>query len=191
MTNRAAAPIRNMEPLIIERIRLAFPQEAFTIERVSSIVSPDEFSDLVVKSPALCLAWMGVRPEGSSARTLRGRAQWRLILIYKSSAKPENRFRGDAFGWGLDDMVDVAMMILHGWTIADVGSCYVSGSDAVGVQGFEDQQVVVAQVDFEVSFTSLVSALDVVTTGDLERIGATWIVNGSEETVTETIEPRI
>jgi hypothetical protein len=107
-------PIRSQEPLIIERLRLAFPAKTFTIERVPQVLSINEFTRHTSSSPFIGLAWTGMKPDPASGRMLKGVMQWRLVLIYKTSNSLEARFKGDTKGIGLDAMIDVAMVLLQG-----------------------------------------------------------------------------
>lgn len=187
---RTHAPIRNMYPELVERLRLAFPAETFTICRVPQQLSADAFADLVRDAPVIGIGWRGIRPDANSGRVLKGSGLWRLLLIYKSSGANELRFSGDQFGWGIDDMADVAAVIMHGWTLDGIGACSVTDVQAVVADGYAKDDIELAQIDFEVSFTVPSALLSVKDPADLSALGLAWTANNSTTTVTETIDPR-
>lgn len=187
---RTHAPIRNMYPELVERLRLAFPEKDFTICRVPQQMSADAFGDLVRVAPVIGIAWRGIRPDANAGRILKGSAQWRLLIIYKASGSPENRFIGDQFGWGLDDMVDVAAVMMHGWTLPNIGACSVTDIQSVTADGFAKEDIELAQIDFEIGFAVPSALLAVKDPADLTALGITWTANGSPTIVTETIDPR-
>lgn len=186
---RTHAPIRNMYPELVERLQLAFPAKDFTICRVPQQMSADAFGDLVRVAPVIGIAWRGIRPDANAGRVLKGLALWRLLVIYKASGSPEARLAGDQFGWGLDDMVDIATVMMHGWSIPKIGPCSVTDVQAVTADGYAKDDIEIAQIDFEVGFALPVAQLDVLTPASFTALGVTWTANGST-TVTETIDPR-
>lgn len=188
--SRTHAPIRNMYPELVERLRLAFPADQFTICRVPQQMSAEDFASLVQLAPVIGIAWRGVRPDPNNARILKGVALWRLLLIYKASGKPEVRFTGDQFGWGIDDMADVAMVIMQGWTLDGIGMCSVTDVQAVVADGYAKDDISLVQIDFEVGFAVPTSLLAVANPADFSALGIEWTANGSTTPVKETIDPR-
>lgn len=187
---RTHAPIRNMYPELVERLRLAFPAQTFTICRVPQQMSANVFADLVQDAPVIGIAWRGIKPDANSGRVLKGVALWRLLLVYKSSGKNDLRFTGDQFGWGIDDMTDVAAVIMHGWTLADIGSCTVTDVQSVVADGYAKDDIELTQIDFEIGFAVPSALLAVKDPADFTALGLAWTVNNSPTTVTETTDPR-
>jgi hypothetical protein len=186
-------PIREMEPKIIERLRLAFPAKDFTIERVPQTLSIKEFERLARLAPFIGLAWTGFRPDGTAtnARITKGDMLWRLIIVFKASNSLETRFKGDARGLGLDAMVDVAVVLLNGAVFDGIGTSQVILANSVIADGWSDDSIVIAQIDFSVKFSATPANLALVTPGDFQRLGITWaiepVLNGAPS-VTETID---
>ncbi|WP_375588110.1 hypothetical protein ABWH89_12020 [Hoeflea alexandrii] len=141
-------PIRSQEPLIIERLRLAFPEKTFALERIPQVLSVNEFKRLSKSSPFIGLAWTGMRPDLASGRMLKGVMQWRLVLIYKASSGLEARFKGDTKGIGLDAMIDVAMVLLQGVSFDGQGHTAVTLANSVIADGWSDDDIAIAQIDF-------------------------------------------
>ncbi|SOC83118.1 hypothetical protein SAMN05421890_1563 [Ensifer adhaerens] len=181
------APIARMETAITERLRLAFPEKTFTIERVPQVLTIKEFERLSRISPFIGLAWTGMKPDSDTGRSLEGKMTWRLILIYRASSTPEARFKGDRRGLGLDSMIDVSMALLHGWTLPGVGRAAVTLANSVIADGWSDDLLVIAQVDFEIRFNAPVADYDLVTAEELKTLATTWALDDSAETVTDTI----
>lgn len=185
------APIRVMEAAIIERLRLAFPAKKFQIERVPAVLTVKEFERVVRMRPFIGLAWMGLQPDRDHGRLLSGAANWRLVLVVKVSSGLDARFKGDKNDIGLDAMIDVSSVLLSGCTLPDIGTCTVTRAEAVYADGWADDATVLAQVDFDVRFTSPLSAFQIKTLDDLKSLGITWITNSSDEPpISETITPK-
>ncbi len=177
------APIRVMEAAILARLRLAFPEKKFQIGRVPAVLTIKEFERIVRLKPFIGLAWMGLQPDRDHGRLLSGAANWRLVLVVKASNNLDARFKGDKFDIGLDAMIDVSSVLLSGCTLQDIGTCTVTRADAIYADGWADDATVLAQVDFDVRFTSPLSAFQIKTLDDLKSLGVTWITNGEEEPV--------
>jgi hypothetical protein len=75
----SSAPIRVMEPAIKARLRLAFPEKDFTIERIPQTLTIKEFERLSRLSPFIGLAWAGFKPDGANERITKGPLQGRQI----------------------------------------------------------------------------------------------------------------
>ncbi|MFQ0815780.1 hypothetical protein AVM02_07660 [Brucella anthropi] len=184
------APIRVMEAAIIARLRLAFPEKKFQIGRVPAVLTVKEFERILRLKPFIGLAWMGLQPDRDNGRLLSGAANWRLVLVVKASNSLDARFKGDKFDIGLDAMIDVSSVLLSGCTLPEIGTSTVTRAEAVYADGWADDATVLAQVDFDVRFTSPLSAFQIKSADDLKSLGITWITNDAEEPViTETINP--
>lgn len=175
--------VRKMEPQLTERLRLAFPEKAFTIERVPQVMTVKEFERLSQLSPFIGLAWVGLRAANDSGRLLKGSMLWRLILIFKASNGLQTRFKGDARGLGLDAMVDVSIALLHGWTIKNTGHVEVTGANSVIADGWSDDNVVIAQVDFQVLCAVSPANLNLITPEDFRGLSANWLVEPDPQAI--------
>ncbi len=180
-------PIARMESALVERLRIAFPEKTVGIERVPQTMTLTEFKRLARLSPLIGLAWTGMRNDGDAGRSVKGRMLWRLILIFKASNGHETRFKGDSKGLGLDAMIDVSIALLHGWTISDVGSVAVTIANSVIADGFLEDDVVIAQVDFEIRFTSPIADYGLLTLDDFRELAVTWDIGPGADTITDTI----
>lgn len=190
MIDLAKQPIARMETALTDRLRIAFPEKTFVIERVPQTLTLKEFDRLSRISPFIGLAWTGMRPDAEPGRSIAGRMLWRAILIFKASNSLQTRFKGDAKGIGLDAMIDVVVALLHGWTIPDVGRVAVTLANSVIADGWSDDALVIAQVDFEIRFTSPVADYGLISLDDFRELAVTWAVDDRTATVTETIEPQ-
>ncbi|MBD8554916.1 hypothetical protein IFT84_10310 [Rhizobium sp. CFBP 8762] len=169
------APISRMEPAIIDRLRLAFPEKTFAIERVPQVMTLSEFDRCAKHTPFIGLAWTGLRPDTSSGRVLNGKMLWRLILINRASNSLETRFKGDTRAIGLDAMVEVAVVLMQGAVFKDIGYASVTLANSLIADGWSDDKIAIAQVDFEVSFSVTPAVLNLLTPDEFRAIGATWI----------------
>lgn len=184
-------PIRSQEPLIVERLRLAFPAKDFQIERVPQVLTISEFGQCANRSPFIGLAWTGMRPDTASGRMLKGDMMWRLMLIYKASSSLEARFKGDTRGLGLDAMVDVAMVLLQGVDFKGQGFTTVTAANSVIADGWSKDDLAIAQVDFSFSFATTPGNLELMTVEDFKALGITWAISDDPDanTVTDELNP--
>lgn len=179
MASFELAPIRRQEPLITERLRLAFPKNPFVIERVPQNLSTTEFKRIVRQTPFLGLAWAGMKPDASSGRQLKGDMQWRLILINRVSSGLEARFKGDKQDIGMDAMTDVGMAILHGASFKGVGTTKVTQVSSLIAEGWADDDIAISQIDFDFSFVTSPADFSIMSSDAFEALDITWSVNGS------------
>lgn len=181
-------PIRNQEPVIVDRLRMAFPEKLFTIERVPQVLTLTEFERITHMAPFIGLAWTGMRPSSNNGRQLRGDMLWRLILVNKVSSGLEARFKGDAHEIGLDAMIDVSAVLLQGVSFPDLGTTTVTTANSIIADGYTEDDVAIAQVDFSFSFICPVGNTGLLTLDDFKSLGITWITNGEEEpAISDTI----
>ncbi|KEC73909.1 hypothetical protein RLPCCGM1_c2028 [Rhizobium leguminosarum bv. phaseoli CCGM1] len=187
----AYAPIRRMEPAIVERLRLAFPAKDFTIERIPQTLTIKEFERLVKQAPFIGLAWTGMKPDAASGRALKGQMLWRLVLVFRASNGLETRFKGDKRGIGLDAMHDVAVALLQAAEIPGVGVATVTSANSLIADGWTDDNVVISQIDFSVAFVSSPANFALATLDDFERIGASWAFAEDPESTVATDETEL
>ncbi|MBB3947218.1 hypothetical protein GGQ73_003184 [Rhizobium skierniewicense] len=181
-------PIRNQEPLIVERLRIAFPTKTFTIERVPQTMSLTEFQRIAKLTPFLGLAWTGMKADGDNGRMLKGNMLWRLILVNKVSSGHEARFKGDRRDIGMDAMVDVAAVLLQGVSFQGQGTTNVTLANSVIADGWSDDNIAISQLDFTFSFACRAAATGKMTPEDFKGLGITWAMPGAGDDFTDTIE---
>lgn len=174
-------PIHGQQTPIVERLRIAFPARTFTIERVPQVLSINEFRRVVRLAPFIGLAWVGMRPDPAAGRMLKGVQQWRLILVNKASGGLEARFRGDKFGLGMDAMIDVSAVLLHGMDFRGLGHTAVTAANSVIADGWSDDDIAIAQVDFTFTFAATIAATGLQTPDDFRALGVTWSVSDDED----------
>ncbi|ANM05231.1 hypothetical protein AMC78_CH03162 [Rhizobium phaseoli] len=187
----AYAPIREMEPAIVERLRLAFPEKDFTIERIPQTLTIKEFERLVKQAPFIGLAWTGMKPDAASGRALKGQMLWRLVLVFRASNTLETRFKGDKRGIGLDAMFDVAVALLQAAEIPNVGIATVTGANSLIADGWTDDSVVISQIDFSVAFVSSPANFALMTLDALKTIGASWAFAEDPDTTVASDETEL
>lgn len=180
-------PIARMDKAITDRLRIAFPEKTFTIQRVPQTLTLKEFERIVHLSPFIGLAWMGFRTDDDAGRSIDGEMLWRLIEVFKASSGLQTRFKGDAKGIGLDAMVDMSAALIHGWTIPGVGSVAVNLANSVIADGYTDEAVVIAQVDFKIRFDAPIADYGLIKLDDFRELAMRWTVNGDDDTINDTV----
>lgn len=183
----AETPIRKQEPLIVERMRLAFPKDKFSIERIPVALSLNEFQRITARAPFIGLAFVATQPETTNGRQFSGKNQWRLTLISKASNGLEARFKGDRHDIGLDAMLDVAMVLMQGVTFDGEGYTNVTAANAVTIDNFDNDNIALAQLDFTFSFSRAVSSLKLISPDDFKELAITWSVTGGDNHLSGTI----
>lgn len=182
-------PIRNQEPLIVERLRIAFPEKIFRIERVPQVLSMKQFTRISNLTPYIGLAWTGMKPDPDNGRMLKGNMLWRLILVNAVSSGLEARLKGDRYDIGMDAMVDVASVLLQGVNFSGQGVTNVTLANSVIADGWSDDNIAIAQIDFTFNFATRAAATGKMQPDDFKALGVTWSINGSTETVSDEIRP--
>ena len=103
------------------------------------------------------------------------------MLHGSSRPPPPARAVGLGVEHGLDAMVDVATVLLNGVSFEGVGSCHVTSATALYADGFADDDLALAQIDFSIKFTSNPGVLKLITPADFEALGITWVLDGAED----------
>jgi hypothetical protein len=89
-------------------------------------------------------------------------------------------------------MVDVSIVLLNGAGFPGIGKSQVTLANSVIADGWSDDSIVIAQVDFTVSFTATPANFSLKTAEDFQKLGITWIVDPEDEAapdVTDELEP--
>lgn len=188
--NLASTAIRTMSPAIVERLRLAFPDKIFGIERVPSMLNGREFNEVTRKTPFIGLSWVGMKKDSDSGRLLKGHHQWQLTLVVQASGSLRVRYEGDHSDIGIDAMIDVAVALLQGATLEDIGSVTVTDAKSVFAQGLNDDDIALAHIYFDVSFTAPLQDLALVNAASLNQMQITWSTtqDGDPDDNTQTIQ---
>jgi len=168
-------PIRSMEPLLLKRLRLVFPVKTFQMERVAPVMDAAEFERLTRQTPYIGLAFNGFRNDAQAGRFVQGLWNWKLIIVCKAVGSFNRRVKGDKFDVGLDDIMDVASVILHGVSLDEIGLVSVTSSDVVYSQGWGNQAIVLAHLDFNVRTNMASGDLKLETPQDFKGINAIWL----------------
>ncbi|PCI03850.1 MAG: hypothetical protein COB78_05710 [Hyphomicrobiales bacterium] len=178
MENFDLAPIKSMEPVIVDRLRMAFPEKDFAIERIPANMTINEFGRIARLSPFIGLSWVNMKSDPDSGRQLKANWGWRLFLVFKASGNLQVRFKGDARDIGLDSMSDVAIVMLQGAVFKDIGTCTVTSAEATYAEGWADDDTVVAMVNFHISTVTSPAAYALVEPDDFSMLTVAWL-NGS------------
>lgn len=170
-------PIRSLSPVIINRLQKVFPKNKFKVERCQPTLSMDEFNRLTRLTPYIGLACCGFRTNPDAGEYLSGSVLWRLVIVCKASGDYDRRIKGDAFDIGLDDIMDVATVILHGYTFEDIGCCSVEKSEVVYSEGTSRNACVLAQIDFNIQTTITTGSLKLETPEEFHGLKAFWMLS--------------
>lgn len=176
MMDITKTPIRLMAPAIEKRLRKVFPSKYFSLERSQPTMSLEDFSRLTRQAPFVGLAFCGLQTDQNAGEYLSAVWNWKLVIVAKASGGFDRKVKGDVFDIGLDAIIDVACVVLHGHTFQDIGPCTVGRAEVIYNEGADKNAKILAHVDFQIHTTSAVGALALETPEDFSAIGANWLL---------------
>jgi hypothetical protein len=99
-----------------------------------------------------------------------------VFLATKNAAGIQGRYFGDALAPGLFTMVEAATAALQGFTIPGIGSTNITRASNVFVEGWDDDDMVVATLDVSVGITIKMSEtiLNICDEGDFDTLAIDW-----------------
>ncbi len=161
------------------RLEAAFPLRLFQHDFVPAKLDAKAWGKLTSRTPFIGLGWNDVEPTRDASRLFDGFSAWSVFLVSKNNYSVGARYFGDAQGQqdapGLFAMTQVAIAVLHGMKVPNVGSVsVVRASNAYG-EGW-DEAMATCVIDLSVSTT--IPPIDAVTQpGDLglfETLDTVW-----------------
>lgn len=183
-------PITAVHQAVEARLRTAFAADKWAFELVPSPLTLDEFKAIVAKAtPWLGLAWRELAPDPDSGRRLRGRLGFSLIIVVKNQGRAA-RFLGDRLGPGLYASTLLAAALLHGHSVAGLGTLILARAGSAFADGYSDLAIAIAVVDFDV-LVNVADVLDAIAASDdFLRLVSQWDVGAADGEPTDLIEPQ-
>ena len=157
------------------RLDLVFPSQNFVQVVLPPKITPVAWKELTRRTPMIGLGWDSIDPMKPASRLLSGVSRWSVFVVVRNQRGPEPRLLGDRLGPGLFDLVQAAAGVLHGHTIDQVGTCFVTGvHNAIGAD-WDMEDLVLACLTVEVGAT-LPNASELVEepAGILKSLGVSW-----------------
>ena len=165
---------------LIARLQVCFPPTLFTHNLVPAKVTPLAWKILTRRCPFVGLGWDTIS-ESDNARLFNGQSHWTAFFVTKNVSGIRGRVYGDELGPGLFTMIEAGVAMLHGFTIPGIGSVQVKAANNVSVDGWEDDEMAVGTVNFDVGYTLAkrdALTLDVNDDGYFDTLGIDWNFGG-------------
>ncbi|QIB34750.1 hypothetical protein [Ancylobacter pratisalsi] len=150
------APVRQIDPITaLHRHVVALLAPYFDarkwgeVEAITLPLTYDSFRSIAKTTPRLYLGFNAFMAKGTSARMLDGDLSMRLVIVTKAGSAKQPGYFGDRFAPGLYPSLFAAATVLHGRTIADLGSLQVTGVNQGAAEGMADISALVGHVDFK------------------------------------------
>lgn len=156
----ATDPFTGIVTGIETRLRTAFPANRWDFWVVPDPLSLDEFKGLVRRTPCLALGWRQLNPAEKAGRHFEGALGMRLTIVVKNT-NGRARFLGDTAGPGLFPAMSGVIALLHGHSIADLGTLFVSACAQAYAEGYADADCAIATLDLsmQVAFGDVLGQL--------------------------------
>ena len=151
-TTLTPGPLNAIGRAIEARLATVFPATRFHYDVMPPRITQAAWKTLVRRTPFVSLGWRGVQAAPEAARLFKGVSQWSVFLVARNQGSISGRYFGDAQGYGLLTMAQVAIAALHGWTLPGFGSCLVTDVSNAAVEGWEDEAAL-AVVDLAIGTT--------------------------------------
>ena len=140
-------PISAVHQAVEARLKVFFP--GFHLEAVPAVLTLQEFTTLMGRTPWLGIAWTGFAPESKGGRGLRGAHRMRITLAVKHPGRG-GRFQGDQHSPGLYPALATLMGALHGHTLDGHGTIGITKADQSFADGYGDKAVALGIVEIEI-----------------------------------------
>jgi hypothetical protein len=158
----AQAPYQALVPGVLgtigralqRRLETAFPLSLFEHSFVPAKLDAKQWGKLTTRTPFVGLGWNEVSPTKSTSRLFDGASTWSVFLTTKSNFSVGARYFGDSQGEqnapGLFAMVQMAVAVLHGMTIREVGTVMVTRASNAYGEGW-DENMATCVIDLAVA----------------------------------------
>ncbi len=174
-------PLSTIAQALDARLQQAFPTTLFAHDFVPGKITPAVWKYLTRRLPFVGIGWTDLG-DGNNRRFFDGKSRWSVILAIKNPSGPGARYFGDALGPGLFSLAEAATVLLHGYTIPEIGSVAVLRVSDVYVDGFADDDMAMCAIDLEVStamrvadvLTNIPNTTDWFNTLQIEWNAANW-----------------
>lgn len=176
MTTLASpGPLAKTALALQTRLQVAFPPALFAFDFVPAKVTKETWRKLTRKTPFIGIGWADIE-GGRNLRFFQGESRWSVFLATKNTSGILGRYFGDALAPGLFTMVEAATAALQGFTIPDVGSTGITRGSNVFVEGWDDEDMVVATLDVTVGLTIRMAdvLLNVGDEGEFNELSIDW-----------------
>jgi hypothetical protein len=159
------------------RVQTVFTSKRFNFEYVPARMTIKQWDRLGGLAPFVGLGWKGIPVRSEFESTFHAAAQFTVYLIAKNAGPggDQARYLGDALGMGQLRMVQSAISILNGYSVPNVGPCFVSSAGNLWVDGWQAEGCALAGVDVQVGID--IDAVDTLDFGDvplLQEIDTKW-----------------
>jgi len=175
LTIVSPGPLQQTGAALQARLRMVFPERRFVHAWMPPRVGKSDWNRLLRRMPFVGLGWSDADPIKATPRLFTGASGWTVFLVTQNVSGARGLYYGDAQGPGLFDMVHAAIAILHGHTIAGVGTVNVRKAGNAFAENWDGDDTAMAAIDLDVGMTlALADAVSGVPETVLSTIGIEW-----------------
>lgn len=172
-------PMHIIGRAIQARLQAAFPLTLFQHSVVPAKLDAKAWAKLTSVTPFIGLGWNEMSPARDAGRLFDGQSTWSVFLVAKNNFSVGDRYFGDTQGQqnapGLFAMTQVAIAVLHGMSVPEIGTVMVARASNAYGEGW-DENMATCVIDLSVS--TVIKPIDAVTQpGDLglfETLNTVW-----------------
>ncbi|MBW6402035.1 hypothetical protein KPL78_29585 [Roseomonas sp. HJA6] len=158
-----------------ERLARFFPASKFVIELMPAAITKAVWLKLTQKTPFIGIAFQDVVVSETAAVNPAVTMRFQVHLVVTATA-PETRLLGDRQSPGIVNMLAVAVLGLHAWSIEDVGAVFCGTSQTLAADFLQDNQAVIG-IPVHVS-TTLIPDEAIAALEDFADIDLVWTFTG-------------
>ncbi|WP_332117246.1 hypothetical protein [Azorhizobium caulinodans] len=140
-------PISAVHQAVEDRLKVFFPK--WHMEPVPAVLTLQEFTTLMGRTPWIGIAWTGFTPDAKSGRQLHGSHVLRLTMALKNPGRG-GRFTGDQHAPGLYPAFATLIGALQGHTLPGHGTIAITKADQSFADGYGDKSVALGIVEISV-----------------------------------------
>lgn len=119
-----------------------FPPGKFTIELMPAAITKTVWRMLAQRTPFIGIAFRDVVVPDAAGVNPTVEQRWQVHLVVQAGTA-EQRLLGDARSPGLVNMLAVALLGLHAWSITDIGTVFCGTASSLGGDFLGDDQGVI------------------------------------------------
>lgn len=180
-------PLHRVMDKLAEQLRVLYPPTRFQHEVLPAPLTEKSFGAIAAaRAPFVGLAFLGLQ-DLNGARTLQANVRLGLYLVTQAT-RHRARLLGDAQAPGLGQMLHVAIIGLHGWTIAGARDGAAGSVEFVQVETVEGsawsrEHQALCSIVLQTRCAWTAQEAD-----ELRRIASTWTFDGPTEAAADTWE---
>ena len=138
-----------IEDALIDLVKNNFSDRLKEVAALPGQWSAETIKYLIANAPAIYIAWLGNRGATPSANMAQANDSWALYCVSKNARGHEAQRRGDKSEIGCAEMLEIAIPLVNGFDVPEVGSLRFSRADNLFSYTLSKQGITVYAAIFE------------------------------------------